>query len=65
MRHFQTIRAAALLTVGVAAISLGACNKNSPSQNGAYVAGPTDSSLPLSSQALPPSNDSRDFAPPG
>jgi hypothetical protein len=62
MRHFQTIRAAALLTVGMAALSLGACNKNSPSQNGAYVAGPTDSSLPVSGQPLPPSNEYQQVA---
>ena len=62
MRHYQTIRAAALLTAGVAALSLGACNKNSASQNGAYVAGSTDSSLPLSSQPLPPSNEYQQVA---
>jgi hypothetical protein len=64
MRHFQTIRAAALLTAGVTALSIGGCNKNSPSQNGAYVAGPTaDSSLPPSSQAaLPPSNEYQQVA---
>jgi hypothetical protein len=53
----------ALASVGVAALTLGACNRggsasNDSSQNGAYVAGQTVSSAPDSSQAaLPPSNE--------
>ena len=58
MRHFQTIRAVTLLSISVAVtLSLGACNKNGTSQNGAYVAGSTESSAPVSSQPLPPSSE--------
>jgi hypothetical protein len=56
MRHFQLIRAAAIASAGVAALSLGACNQNTSSQNGAYVAASSASSAPVSSQPLPPSN---------
>ena len=37
-------------------MSLGACNQNTSSQNGAYVAASSASSAPVSSQPLPPSN---------
>ncbi|MDR3476385.1 MAG: YXWGXW repeat-containing protein [Devosia sp.] len=57
MKYFQGIRAAALMSISVAALSLAACNKNGSAQNGAYVAGSTDSSAPASSQLLPPSGE--------
>jgi hypothetical protein len=58
MRKVQTTRCAALLSIGVAAtLTLGACNRDGASQNGAYVAGSTESSEPTGSQPLPPSNE--------
>jgi len=56
MRQSQTIRAAVLLSAGVAALSLSACNQNGTGQNGAYVAASSAAPAPLSSQPLPPSN---------
>src|SRR5665213_2907661 len=56
MRHSHMIRAAALLSASVAALSLAACNKNGSGQNGAYVAASSAAPAPLSSQPLPPSN---------
>jgi hypothetical protein len=50
------IRAAALLSASVAALSLAACNQNGTGQNGAYVAASSAAPAPLSSQPLPPSN---------
>ena len=57
MAPFQTFRTTVLLSAGLAALSLGACNNGGSSQNGAYVATATDSSAPATSQALPPSNE--------
>ncbi len=56
VRHFQIIRATALLSAGVAALSLAACNKTGASQNGAYVSGSTNTTLPVDAQSMPPSN---------
>ncbi len=57
MRHFPTIRTAALLSVAAAALSLGACNRNGSAQNGAYVSGSPPSAAPVASSApLPPAN---------
>jgi len=57
MTAFHTFRTAALLSAGLAALSLGACNNGGSSQNGAYVATSTDSSSPASTQPLPPRNE--------
>ena len=54
MKHFQLIRTTALLTVCAALLPLAACNKTSAAENGAYVAGSTDASLPVSNGPLPP-----------
>ena len=56
VRHFQIIRATALLSAGVAALSLAACNKTGASQNGAYISGSTNTTLPVGAQSMPPSN---------
>jgi len=57
MGPFRTFRAAVLISAGLAALSLAACNKGGSSQNGAYVDTSTDSSSPASNQPLPPSNE--------
>jgi WXXGXW repeat (2 copies) len=56
MRQSQTLRAAVLISAGVAALSLAACNQNGSGQNGAYVAASSAAPAPLSSQPLPPAN---------
>jgi len=56
MGHFRAFRAAALLSAGLAALSLAACNSSASAQNGAYVDTSTDSSSPASNQPLPPSS---------
>jgi hypothetical protein len=57
MGHFRALRAAALLSTGLAAFSLAACNNSASAQNGAYVDTSTDSSSPASNQPLPPSSE--------
>ena len=56
MEHFRAFRAAALLSAGLAALSLAACNSSASAQNGAYIDTSTDSSSPASDQPLPPSS---------
>jgi len=41
----------------VAALSVAACNNSASSQNGAYVGGATNASLPVGGQSLPPSSE--------
>jgi hypothetical protein len=47
----------ALVSACVAALSVAACNNSASSQNGAYVGGATNASLPVSGQSLPPSSE--------
>jgi hypothetical protein len=57
MNHPQAIRAAALASAYIASFCLAACNNNGPTQNGAYIAGSTNSVLPVSGQTLPPNSE--------
>jgi hypothetical protein len=60
MPSSNILKTAALLSASLAALSLGACNPNGGSQNGAYVATAADSAAPASSPtqgSLPPSNE--------
>jgi hypothetical protein len=57
MKRASFIRAAALLSAGAAALTLGACNRNGSSPNGAYVAASTASSPAAASQSSPPSSE--------